>query len=154
MMFVAAVNSSHPLRYVVPINEWIPVYAGASGLAIMAFLPPEERRAIIARTKLAPVTERTITDPMVLEKELARIRARGYAYSRGQRTVGAVGIAAPIWGPDGRVMGDLTVSVPEPRFDERKLPAFARLAIHHAQRIMEHLGVRPAAAAIPSSHGP
>ena len=42
VMFIAAVNSNHVLRYIVPLNEWFPVYAGATGLSIMAFLPKEE----------------------------------------------------------------------------------------------------------------
>jgi len=142
MMFIAAVNSSHPLRYVVPINEWVPVYAGAGGLAIMAFLPKGERQAIIERTGLAPLTGRTITDPAALEDELARIRARGYAFSRGERNIGAVGIAAPIWYPNGRVTSDLVLSIPEPRFDMSMVPALARAVIKHAQRIMKKLGVQ------------
>ncbi len=142
MMFVAVINSSHPLRYVVPINVWIPVYAGASGLAVMAYLPPEDRRTIIRRTRLIPVTPRTITDPTALEKELGRIRARGYAVSFGQRTAGAVAIAAPVWGPSGRILGELNLSVPESRYDASMESTYARLVIQHAKRIMERLGAR------------
>jgi DNA-binding IclR family transcriptional regulator len=142
MMFVAAVNSNHPLRYIVPINEWIPVYAGASGLAIMAFLPKDERQAIIKRTRLTPLTEHTISHPAALENEFARVRARGYAFSRGHRNVGAVAIAAPIWSPNGRVIGDLVLSMPESRFDEKMEPTFARLVIQNARCIMERLGVQ------------
>jgi DNA-binding IclR family transcriptional regulator len=146
MMFVTFIDSSHPLRYVVPINEWIPVHAGASGLAVMAFLPEPERRAIVERRGLPRITEATITDPHRLEEELARVRRRGYAFSRGQRTKGAVAIAAPIWGPSGRILGELNLSVPEPRFDEHMTPAFAKLVIKHAQRITENLGGQPPSA--------
>ena len=142
MMYIAAVISSHPVRYVIPINEWIPLHAGAGGLAIMAFLPKEERQAIIKRTRLAPLTEYTITDPEALEGELARTRSRGYAFSRGQRAVGAVAIAAPIWGPDGRVISDLVVSLPESRFEASMESTMAELVIEHAQRIMEKLGAQ------------
>lgn len=149
MMFVAAVNSNHPLRYIVPINEWIPVYAGASGLAIMAFLPKDERQAIIKRTRLIPLTEHTISHPAVLEDEFARVRARGYAFSRGHRNVGAVAIAAPIWGPGGRVIGDLVLSMPESRYDTKMEPDLARLVIQHAKRVMGRLGAQA-----PPDHGP
>lgn len=87
------------------INKWIPVHASASGLAAMAFLPEPAR-----------ITNATITDPQVLEDELAKIRRRGYALFRGQRTKGAVAIAAPIWGPN---------------------------VITHAQRITKNLGGQP-----------
>lgn len=144
VMFVAAANSSHPLRYVVPMNEWFPVYAGASGLSIMAFLPKDDRQAIIERTGLAPLTKKTITDPAVLENELARVRVRGYALSCGHRHLGAVAIAAPIWGPGGRVIGDLALSIPEPRFDPSMEPKLGRLVIEHADRITQNLGGRKA----------
>jgi IclR family transcriptional regulator, acetate operon repressor len=140
MMFIASVNSNHALRYVVPMNEWLPVYAGAAGVAIMAFLTRAERQAIIQRTGLAPLTERTITDPVVLEEELTRIRARGYAFSRGERNIGAIGIAAPIWGADGRVIGDLVVSMPEPRFSDAMVPTLGAMVIQHAKRIIEKFG--------------
>lgn len=144
VMFVAAVNSTHPLRYVVQLNEWFPVYAGASGLSIMAFLPKEERQAIVERTGLVPLTKNTITDPTVLEDELARVRVRGYAMSIGHRNLGAVAIAAPIWGSEGRVVGDLALSILEARFDHSMEPELASLVVGHARQISEKLaGARP-----------
>jgi len=139
MMFVAAVESRHPLRYVVELNKWGPLYAGASGLAIMAFLPEADRRAIVARTHLKPVTERTIVDPVALEREMEKVRQRGYALTIGQRTPGAVGIAAPIWGSDARVAGDILVTIPEQRFDSAMEPCLAELVIRCAKTISEYL---------------
>lgn len=143
MMFVAVIESSHPLRYFIPLNQWIPVYTSASGMAIMAFLPREEREQIVNVTHLASLTEYTITDPRVLEKELTRIRARGYACTRSQRTVGAVGIAAPLWGPSSRVIGDLVITIPEQRFDAREEPRLADLLRQHADCITQQIGGRP-----------
>jgi len=142
MMFAAAVDSSKPLRYVVPLNEWIPVYCASSGMAIMAFLPQEEIERIIEHTGLVPVTEHSITDPVALRAELARIRAQGYSCSHGQRVPGAVGIAVPIFGPEGRVVGDLNLTIPEQRFDASMEPRLAGRVMHHAHRISERLGTR------------
>jgi IclR family acetate operon transcriptional repressor len=142
MMFLTFIDSSHPIRYIVPMNEWIPVHAGASGLAIMAFLPEAERRAIIKKHGLPRITETTITNRVGLEEELARIRARGYSFSHGQRTKGSVAVGAPIWGPTGNVIGELNLSVPENRFDEKMIPTYAKLVIRYAQQIMEKLGAK------------
>lgn len=142
LMFIEAVDSNHPLRYVQALNEWLPVYTGASGLAVMAFLPVAERQAIIRRTGLAPVTRNTITNPALLEEELAKVRLRGYAFSRGHRNLGTVGLAAPIWNPDERVIGSLILAMPEPRFDRRQEARLARLVIQHANQITERLGGR------------
>jgi DNA-binding IclR family transcriptional regulator len=118
-MFVAAAYSSKPLRYVVRLQEWLPVYAGAAGLAIMAFLPAEDRRHIIERTGLSPITANTITDPIRLEHELTRVRSQGYAFSRGQFVLGALGIGAPVWGPNDRVLGCVHLTIPEGQFEMR-----------------------------------
>jgi IclR family transcriptional regulator, acetate operon repressor len=139
VMFVAAVSSSHPLRYVVPLNMWFPVHAGASGMSIMAFLPKEEQQGIIARKGLPALTPNTITDPGILEKELDRIRVRGYAISIGHRNLGAVAVAAPIFGVEGRVVGDLALSIPEPRFEGRMEQDLALLVMQHAKQITDTL---------------
>ena len=117
MIFAARVESKHALRYAVDLNQWIPVYAGASGLAIMAFLSASEIESIIARTRLMPLTDLSITEPYRLQMELQQIRIRGAAVSRGHRVQGAVGLAAPIFGPSGKVVGDVCLTIPEQRFD-------------------------------------
>lgn len=124
MFYAASVDSTHPLRYVIELNKWMPVYTGASGLAIMSFLTETETSRIIKRTKLAKVTVNSISDPDSLLAELARVRERGYAFTQGQRFLGAVGIAAPIFSGTGPVIGSVCVTIPEQRFnpeDEGKL---------------------------------
>jgi IclR family acetate operon transcriptional repressor len=140
MMFVEIVESAHPLRYELQLNRWLPVHAGATGLAIMAFLPEEERRTIVARSRLDPVTERTIQDPVFLQRELERIRHRGYACTHGQRIPGAVGLAAPVWGPDGRVVGDVALTVPDYRFEPNSERRLGELLIRHAAQLTTALG--------------
>jgi IclR family acetate operon transcriptional repressor len=142
MVTVAGFESSHALRYVVETQRWKHVHVGASGLAIMAFLPPEERRAIIARTGLEPVTALSITDPERLEQELARVRQRGHACTRGQRIPGAVGLAVPVFGPDAAVLGDIGLTIPEQRFDGAAEPRLAALLCACADAIMAEIGGR------------
>lgn len=117
LMFAAKSETDYPLRYMHAMNEWLPVHAGATGLGIIAFLDREERREVMEQEGVQPLTERTIIDHEELEEEVLRIQQRGYAISRGQRTRGAVGIAAPVWGRSRKVIGDIIVSIPEHRFD-------------------------------------
>lgn len=145
MMFAAVVETTHPYRYILPINEWVPMHVGASGQAILAFLPREERQEIELKRGLAPVTPLSITDPEMLEQELARVRERGYAITHGQRIPDSVSLAAPIWGPDGRVLGDIAVTMPEQRFDPGVEPRLLPLVLFYAQRITEELAGRPPA---------
>ena len=142
MISVASVESSHALRYVVETDRWKPVHVGASGLAIMAFLPAAERAAIAAATGLPAVTSRSITDAPTLETVLARVRALGYACTIGQRIVGAVGIAVPVFGPDGTVLGDVGLTIPEQRFDPAAEAMLAGRLGACAAEIMGEIGGR------------
>lgn len=142
MISVASVDSSHALRYVVETDRWKPVHVGASGLAIMAFLPAAERAAIIAATGLQAVTPRSITDPQALEAVLAQVRARSYARTTGQRIVGAVGIAVPVFGPDGAVLGDVGLTIPEQRFEPAAEAVLAGQLSACAASIMREIGGR------------
>lgn len=90
--------STQNLRLVLGVGERGPLHAGASGLLLYAYMPPEERERYVAKG-LAQFTSRTITDSEALEREAALIRRSGWAMSRGQRTEGGVAMAAPIFEP-------------------------------------------------------
>lgn len=144
MMFVTCVESANPLRYVMELNKWLPLHAGASGLAILAFLPPEARQVVIHTGELAAITDQTITGSEVLEQELGEIRERGYAVSHGQRIVGAVAIAAPVFGPSGAVVGDIGITMPENRFRPGSQTQLAEFVTVAAATVTRRVGGRPA----------
>lgn len=143
MMFASAFESSHPLRYSLELNRWMPVHTGASGLAIMAFLSDAEINSIIQRTRLAPATPESITDRFRLEAELKRVREQGFAFSKGQRIVGAVGLAAPVFGAGGQVLGDVALTIPEQRFDPSLQDRMVSALRQCAERISVEAGGRP-----------
>lgn len=142
MIFATSIESSHPLRYVIELNQWLPIHVGASGLAILAFLEPHEIASVIERTRLAPVTEQSITEPYRLEVELQSIRKRGCASTRGQRIPGATGLAAPIFGSGGEVVGDVCLTVPEQRVDRSGETKLLELLMECTARITEEIGGR------------
>ena len=117
MMFLDMVQADHPLRYVIDLGRWIPLHAGATGLAILAYLPPSDRRRVYARGT-PPVTSDTLTCPEAIETRLEAVRAAGYSITRGERTPGAVGIAAPIFDGAGDVYGDVCITIPTSRYDD------------------------------------
>lgn len=140
MMFLAMVNSTHQLRYSIELNQWMPVYVGASGLAIMAFLSEAEIGSIIDRTRLAPVTPRSITQRYRLEAELQKIRTHGYAVTRGQRTPDAVGLAAPVFGSTGEVIADICLTVPESRYEPASERRIVELLRNCAEEVTKAIG--------------
>ena len=134
MIVIDIIDAPHPLRWVVATNQWRALHAGATGLAILAFLPEEERRVIYQRG-LERFTEVTLVDPEILEREVVKVRARGYAQSRNQRSKGAVGLGAPLYDAAGDVFGDVCVTIPEARFDPSQEPKLGTLIVSAANAI-------------------
>jgi len=134
LTFASHVESTHPLGYRVRSHEPQTLLTGASGRSILAFLPPDELAAVLAREGLAGHLD--------LAQDLAAIRARGYALSFGQRIAGAVGIFAPVFGAGGRVTGSLGFTIPEQRFEPAREAEFAREACRLAAELSAGLGYR------------
>jgi IclR family transcriptional regulator, acetate operon repressor len=135
MMFVSQAEGTHPLRYSVPVNSWLPMHRGASGLAILSYLDDESREEALAVGQ--GVDE---IDAQVLEQTMATIRERGYAVSHGERISGATGVAAPVFDAGGRVIGDVLITIPQMRFQPEHETRLAGLVIACAARITDALG--------------
>jgi IclR family acetate operon transcriptional repressor len=139
MLLAATVDSPHPIRQIRQVGEWLPVTAGATGLAILAFLPEAEQRAILGQP-LPAITPQTVTDPAALTASLVQIARQGYAITRGERTPGAVGIAAPIFGPAGACIGSVGITLPEQRFEPDSPPRQAAPVMDAAHAVTAQLG--------------
>lgn len=135
MMFTVTVESTQPLRYVIPLHEWLPLHAGASGLAILAFTPDQVQQEILAKP-LEANTDRTTTDATALAERLQEIRKNGYCISHGERISGAVAIAAPVFHQQG-VVGATGISLPESRFNAAMLPLLASAVIGAAEELTQ-----------------
>ena len=135
---LAVEECDQPLRYTIEIGALWPLHAGASGKAVLAYLPEAEHE--IGRGNLKPLTDHTITNPDRLAKELAIVRERGYAFSRGERISQAVGIAAPVFGADGRVVGCLLITIPSHRFSPGSEHRLGSLAARYASHLSKTLG--------------
>lgn len=138
MMFTLTVESPHPLRYTLPEGVWLSLHAGASGLAILAFLP-EEVRDEIARGPLGATTSRTLVDAETLRRRLEKIRDEGYAITHGERIEGAIAIAAPVFGPAGAVVGATGITIPEARFNAAHSSSLAALVREAAQQLTGYI---------------
>jgi len=121
-------ESPQSVRLVSILGRSLPLHAGAVPKAILAWLPDNERAAIIARLADLPAyTARTIRDAAALERELGRIRERGYSLSDEDFDASARGVGVPIFGTDGQVVGGVSVGGPSFRVDDATVQRFADL---------------------------
>ncbi|NBE83463.1 IclR family transcriptional regulator [Micromonospora rubida] len=138
-LYVDQVVPEHELRLDVNIGIPYPLHAGSSSKAFLAFVAEDELAAYLERHRLDELTDRTITDPAKLRKELAGIRKRGYATSRGERQPGATSIAAPVYDHDGHVVAVVSVAGPVGRFKPES-PELAKSLLKATSRISAQLG--------------
>jgi DNA-binding IclR family transcriptional regulator len=84
----------------------------ATGKAILAELPPEERERILTSHKLPVDTAHTVTSRDSLKDELAIIQRQGYALNDEELREGLRAVGAALKYPDGRILGGLSVGGP------------------------------------------
>lgn len=87
-----------------------PLHATAGGKAILAHLPADEKRSLLADSSLPAYTGKTITDRADLERELRSVRDRRVAFDREEYREGHQCVASPIIGSEGTAIGAISVT--------------------------------------------
>jgi DNA-binding IclR family transcriptional regulator len=101
-------------------------HARANGKVLLAFAQPEVRAEYLRTHPPVPLTKNTIIDANKIERELAQIRDRGYAYDEEEFAPGVSCIAAPLL-HNGQLVASLSISVPTERFLRRRADLTAAL---------------------------
>jgi IclR family acetate operon transcriptional repressor len=109
---VAKRDSEGPVRVVQKVGTVRPIYCTAVGKILAAWLPEREIDDIIGRIVFERITANTITAPAVLKRELARIRANGFAVDNEEHIEGIRCIAAPVRDHSGAVCAALCIVFP------------------------------------------
>jgi DNA-binding IclR family transcriptional regulator len=136
---VDAAESDHAISYIPQnVGQWGDLHVGASGKAILAFLPEAEREAILA-TLPEQLADLRISKAE-LREQLRSVRENGYFVSHGERSPGVVGTAAPIFDDSGRVFGDVIITWPEYRNSPEREKAMVHAAVGAASDISSGLG--------------
>jgi DNA-binding IclR family transcriptional regulator len=127
MRCVTAVDgATGPLRIYGLEGELYPAHAGATSRAYFGMLAPGDRAALLYGRPMARFSERTLTDPALLEERFAEVRRNGYAYSEGEYDPETAALAAPVM-VGRRPVGTLSVAAPLDAFRARKAELVAPL---------------------------
>lgn len=115
LFLMEKVDSTHALRYQLPMNTPITLMWGSSGRSVLAYLPNEVIDEIYEQEGNSPGSGLQKPSREELDAVLAEIRQRGVATSAGQRIAEAVGVFSPVFRADNRVMGSFGITVPNTR---------------------------------------
>lgn len=139
---VERVDPHHELRLHTAVGSREPLHAGAGRKVLLAFLPEERRDQIIASMQLEAFTPRTVTHAEQLRRDLSEIRQQGYAITAGEHNPGAVAVAAPLLGPNGRLVASMSVTGPAVRLTPEKIDLILPCLLDASRQISRQLGFR------------
>lgn len=91
----------------------MPMFRGASSKVIFANLPSRTARWFFDKYSDEIAAGGMGSDWETIKLNLRRIRRSGIHITRGEVDRGRVGIAAPVFGPDGNVIGSITMAIPD-----------------------------------------
>lgn len=80
----------------------IPIHCSSQGKCILAAMPEEDAKALLARKGMPQLTQNTITTWEGLSSQLALTRELGYSMERGEYRSGLQSVGAPVYTSDGR----------------------------------------------------
>ena len=140
LFIVERADSTHVLRYELPMNTPISLMWGSSGRSVLAYLPPEVVDDIYEQEAASPGTGEKRPAREQLDAILADIRRKGVATSAGQRIAEAVGIFAPVYRADNRVIGSLGITIPNTRIGAADMDGFCDLIRSTSTELSRTLG--------------
>ncbi len=122
---VQRVLSPHPLRYTLNVGRRLPLYLGASGHALAAWMPQEELDQLLAQMGEVRTVAGEVLTREGLAERLALVRQRGFALSLEERIAGVVSIAAPVMVAGQHAVAALSVTGPSSRVTREKLDSLS-----------------------------
>mgnify|MGYP001618146856 FL=1 len=137
---VVELVSPHPIRMASGVGQVYPLYAGAAGKALLAWLPREEVDRFLEKAELRALTPDTPTTRRAVKSELAQIRQRGFATSSGETVSGAAALAAPILDSSGRPVAAINITGPKDRWTPARMADTVQALLDATSRIMRYLG--------------
>lgn len=129
---VEHLEASHELRFVVEVGRPLPLHLGATGKAILAFLPDADIKAILHQAR--------VKNTRRLLEQLARVRTQGFAVSFGERLPGSASASAPIQDHTGRVVGSVSILSTATRFTPEAVRSHQQVIVEAARAISRALG--------------
>lgn len=114
-IYLDRIESANPIRYAVTIGERRELHCTAIGKMLLAHFDDDHLARYFKAAPPKRFTASTVTSRAGLLAEISAIRRDGIARTSDERVIGASGIAAPVYGPDGSLVAALLIAGPSER---------------------------------------
>lgn len=128
-IWVEQIESEQAFRMAKREGLKLMLHAGASSKVLLAFLEEDEMNRLLSQIELIPLQKNTIIDKNELHKELLIARQQGYVSSYEETDRGAMGIAAPVYDHNNKLIAGIGIVAPINRVTKDQEPAMAVLVV-------------------------
>jgi IclR family transcriptional regulator, acetate operon repressor len=139
VVLIERLETSKPVRIVLPLGMSLPLHASAHGKAVLAADSAPMVEQLLA-DGLPRYTNTTITDPGELLAELEEIRKRGYATNGGEWRSDVSAVASAVVDDTGRPVASISINVPTSRMTDESRSAYGALVREAAAAVGAALG--------------
>lgn len=129
-------KGSHLLSVAFKIGDRSDLHCTSIGKVLLAHQDERFIETILSRP-LPKVASQTITDPDQLRLELEKVRKQGYAFDELEFAEDMCCVAAPLFGPRGKLLGGVNLSGPRTRLGAERLVELAQILIKATKELSE-----------------
>jgi DNA-binding IclR family transcriptional regulator len=144
-IYIAKEAGLHPVQVVSSVGARCPAHCVATGKVLLAWADPELHDLLVSQG-LAHYTPATHSDPESFRREMARIRAQGFAVNTGEWRQEVRGVAAPIFGSEREPIAAIGLCAPAERLPEHRIESLVPVVMDVAARLTSFIGGAPGAA--------
>ncbi len=140
IVYTHKIEGSQPFAMASRVGTEQPLHSTGIGKCLLADLNETALAQFVDRAGLERRTERTITTLEALARELAEIRAQGYAIDEQENEPNIRCVAAPIRTADGRTIGAISITTVTFVVEREELLALRHDVIETAKRLADLIG--------------
>ena len=134
-MYIQKVEGPGLIQFDSYIGKRTNVHCTGVGKVLLAFASEQKQEHILNRKSFAHYTNKTITSPNMLRKELIRVRQRGYAIDDEEEELEVRCLAAPVFSQSGEFMAALAIAGTIGQIRDENIDELVRYVIQAANRI-------------------
>lgn len=115
MVYIDRVETQWPLRIQLQVGSRVPLHATSAGKICLANMDLDLIERFLNTARLQAFTPNTITDPVQLRDELARIRERQFATDEEEFVDGMIALAVPVKSVSDQIVATVSFHAPRQR---------------------------------------
>lgn len=140
VLYVAKVESNHPLQLASHVGSRLPAYATGLGKALLATLSNDNVKAIFSNDSWPAFTNKTITQYEDLIAHLQHIREQGFAEDEGEYSPDIRCVAYPVLGLENNGVAAVSVSISADQFCHVRIQEIVDVLKEQCHLLAQRLG--------------